>query len=320
MIEQINELKAKNQKDLRNWIEYLLRTNETESPRIISREEYPSMVLLEVYESSGDDPKFQQRVREAVTDLVFSYSHADLEYFHELVILIAELRLVDCYKELVSKARSGEFKGEKVHGMDLHYQLLRVLYSFKNYKEEEFGKDLEILIKENIRDNIYFSISFRANWERKGPENGLRTLFELLDVIDAIPESYVNFTLRNFFRRIDSDRELFFRILKQKWPTLGTKEQCRLIFLLSKTNVYILKPTSEILEGLRESKDVLVVVWNVNENFPPERWLLSLPCDDSSVDMRTALEQAYLSNMLLSSEASSENRILFNKEVRSFHG
>jgi len=307
MTEQINELKIKNQNDLRNWIEDLLRTNRTESPKIFSREEHPSIVLLGVYKASKDF-KFQRRIKEIVTDLVFSCHGSDLEYFHELLILIAELRLVDCYKELISKARSGEFKGKTVHRLDLHYQLLRVLYSFKNYKEQEFGKDLEMIIKENIRRDIYFSISFWANWERTSLENGLRTLFELLDVIDTIPEPYVNFSLKTFFRQIDSD--LFCKVFKERWPTLGIEMQSKLIFLLSKANVYIIKPTQhEFLEGSMK-KDILEIIWHVDERSPLEKRFVSLSCDESPAVMRKALAQSTLGVMKLSCDLSKSNRVL----------
>ena len=311
MIEQIRELEAKNQNGLRNWIEDLLRTNRTESPKIFSREEHPSIVLLGLYKASKD-LTFQRRIREIVTDLFFSYHTLDLEYFHELIILIAELRLVDCYKELISKARSGEFKGETVHGLDLHYQLLRVLYSFKNYREQDFGKDLEMIIKDNIKKDIYFSISFRANWERTSLENGLRALFELLDVIDTIPEPYVNFTLKSFFRKIDSD--LFCKTFKERWPSLGINRQSKLIFLLSKVNVYIIKPTQhEFLEGSMK-KDILGVIWHVDERYPPEKSFVSLSCDESSVVMREALAQSTLGAMKLSCDFSRGNRVLGIKE------
>jgi hypothetical protein len=317
MIEQLNELKAKNQNDFRNWIEDLLRTNKTESPKIFSREEHPSIVLLGLYKA-GRDLKFQRRIREIVTDLFFSYHDSDLEYFHELIILIAELRLVDCYKELISKTRSGEFKGEIVHGLDLHYQLLRVLYSFKNYREQDFGKDLEMIIKDNIKRDIYFSISFRANWERTSLENGVKALFELLDVIDTIPEPFVDFTLKTFFRKIDSD--LFCKTLKERWPGLGIKRQSTLIFLLSRINVCIMKPTQyEFLEGSMK-KDILVVKWHVDERYPPETSLVYLSCDEDSAAMREALAQSHLEAMKLSCDFSRNNRVVGTKGLVRCYG
>lgn len=317
MTEQINELKVKNRIDLQNWIEDLLRTNRTESPSIISREEHPSIVLLGLYKASGDF-KFQRRIREIVTDLFFSRNDSDLEYFHELIILIAELRLLDCYKELISKASSGEFKGKTVHGLDLHYQLLRVLYSFKNYKEQDFGKDLEMIIKQNIKKDIYFSISFRANWERTNFENGLRVLFELLDVIDTIPESYVNFTLKTFFRKIDSD--LFCKTLKERWPSLGIKRQSRLIFLLSRVDIYIIKPEQHaFLEGSMKTNDILAVLWNVDGRYPFDTCLVFLSCDESSSAMKEALTQSTLGAMKLICDFSRSDKVLgIEKYVKVF--
>lgn len=318
MTTQIDKLEAKNQKDLRNWIEELLRTNKTESPKIFSRERHPSIVLLGLYKSSKDF-KFQRRIRETIIDLFFSYHGSDLEYFHELIILIAELRLVDCYKVLISKARSREFEGKAVHGLDLHYQLLRVLYSFKNYKEQEFGKDLEMIIKENIKKDIYFSISFKANWERKNLENGLRALFELLDFIDTIPESYVDFTLTTFFRRIDSN--LFCRVLNEKWSNLGIERQSKLIFLLSRVNVYITKPVQpEFLKGSMKTEDILRITWHVDRRYPPEKCFVFLSCDESYAAMREALVQSALGVMELSCDLSRNDRVLGAEEfVRCYN-
>jgi hypothetical protein len=226
---------------------------------------------------------------------------------------------VDCYKELISKARSGELKGKTVGGLDLHYQLLRVLYSFKNYKDQDFGKDLEMIIKKNIKKDIYFSISFRANWERTSLENGLAVLFELLDVIDTIPEPYVNFTLKTFFRKIDSD--LFCKTFKERWPNLGVEKQSRLIFLLSRVGVYIMKPIQpEFLEGSIRTIDILRIIWNVDERYPVEKRLVPLFCDESSAAMREALLQSTLGAMRLSCDFSRNNRVVGSGEfVRGYN-
>jgi hypothetical protein len=180
MEKKLEYLEGLSREELTIWMKRYLAENRTYPLSISHRDTYRSSILLQFYFISADS-EFRRRFEQAVASQVNSWRpSADSswqeptdspDYFIEILNIAGRIRISDTYSRLLVLAKTGELKKKVAFGIDLHYQLLRVLFGFGM---DTNRNDLELLIERDIEDPRYSALCYRRSWElefRKGIEN-----------------------------------------------------------------------------------------------------------------------------------------------------
>ncbi|KYK35265.1 MAG: hypothetical protein AYK18_13165 [Theionarchaea archaeon DG-70] len=193
--------------ELTNWVRRFLAENRSHPLSIPSKDTYKSTILLQFYFMSTNSD-FRRRFERASLDLVNSWrASADpswqepadsLDYFAELLAIVGRIRISDTYSRLLVLAKSEELKKKVGLGVDLHSQLLRVLFGFGM---DENRQDLEYIIDRDIEDLHYTALCFRRSWELDF-QKGIENLPILLEYYHRDHSIDAEGTLNRFIRRL----------------------------------------------------------------------------------------------------------------------
>ncbi|MGD2251170.1 MAG: hypothetical protein PVF58_22455 [Candidatus Methanofastidiosia archaeon] len=173
-------LESLSDKDLVSWIRKFLAENCSHPLSIQSKNTYKSTILLQFYFMSTNS-SFRRQFEKVIYGLIDSWRVSidsscqepidSPDYFAELLAIAGRIRVNNTYSRLLALAKNGELKKKEGLGVNLHYQLLRVLFGFGM---DDIRQDLEFIIDRDIEDPRYTALCFRRSWElefKKGIEN-----------------------------------------------------------------------------------------------------------------------------------------------------
>jgi hypothetical protein len=198
--------------ELQGWLGRFLETGASEPLFISSKDIYRSQIVYQ-YHRGSDDPEFKKRLKQAIANLLIDWrlDVGSIEQAVELVTLVGRLRVTKAFGRVLAMAKGGMLKGKIGTGVDLHYQILRVLAGF------QLDFDARAIARRDMSDPRYAAICFYAVWQRK--EGGFKEAVDfvprLLERFQIDPTVNIHYTLREYLGSlgIDNFRNLFNLIL-----------------------------------------------------------------------------------------------------------
>lgn len=258
----LNPLKGEK---LKGWIFEFLFYGETLNISIPPKGTSPSLVLIGIYKRASSN--IQKRIEESVRELILEWdvNSGSPEFFNELLVLVAELKLYSVYNTLLeyAKKEGGVLKGKHANGIDLHLVLLRTLFSFPS------NPDIEIIAKRDINHYLYTELAFEKLWQSKdGFSKGINDLRILFKVYEEYQEIDIEFALEGFFIALGPDN--FVELLQDMLHSVSIRYQktflsiCKDVGIIM-SNLLIKKGwESEEVIRLKEEGQVLVnISWGV---------------------------------------------------------
>lgn len=212
--EELTYLEKLSEQKLTDWVKGVLAENHFEPLHLSGKNTYNSTLLLQYYFLSSNND-FKKRFEKTILKLVNSWREStdSLDYLAEILAIAARIRIDDTYSRLLVLAKKGSLKGRTGLGVDLHCQILRVLFGFG--MDENRG-DLELIIDRDIEDPRYAPLCFRRSWElefRRGIDN-LPRLLKLYHEDNSID---IEGALERFLGKLGRDgfKKAFLNILQK---------------------------------------------------------------------------------------------------------
>lgn len=234
---------------LKEWIYDFLFYCETLNISIPPKGTSPSLVFVGIYKRASRGLK--KRIEESIRELIVEWDvdSGSTEFFFELLVLVAELRLISVYNVLLeyAKKEGGLLKGKKAYGIDLHLVLLRTLVSFPT------DADIEMIAKRDINHHFYTELAFEKLWQSKdGFSKGINNLRILFEVYDEHPEIDIEFALEGFFLALGPGN--FCELLQEMLDSVGLKYQK--MFLITCRDVGVRISNLNIKKGWESEREI----------------------------------------------------------------
>ena len=216
--EELEYLEDLSEQELVEWIRGFLAEDRSEPLYLAGRDTYNSTILLQYYYQSSNSG-FRRRFERSILKLVDSWRECidSLDYFAEILAIAGRIRIDDTYSRLLVLAKNESLKGQMGLGVDLHNQILRVLFGFSMDRNRE---DLEFIINRDIEDTQYAPLCFRRSWELEF-RNGINNLPLLLKSFHKDRSIDVEGALDRFLKKLGKNgfkKEFLNMLLKLSDP------------------------------------------------------------------------------------------------------
>ncbi|UCH96510.1 MAG: hypothetical protein JSV88_06580 [Candidatus Aminicenantes bacterium] len=133
--------------------------------------EYPYEYLYRINEATSNI-RFQERLRHAIKELfrdwnINAIKTETIEYYSNLLNLIAELPVTEMYPDLIEIALSGDYCGVILENEDIDVQtlILEVIVGMQVPGDEKIKDRLMDLVRKYIDDFRYTPLCFRIAWQ-----------------------------------------------------------------------------------------------------------------------------------------------------------
>lgn len=206
------------EQELVEWIRGFLAENRSEPLYLAGRDTYNSTILLQYYYQSSNS-SFRRRFERSILKLADSWRESidPLDYFAEILAVAGRIRIDDTYSRLLVLVKNENLKGQMGLGVDLHGQILRVLFGFSIDRNRE---DLEFIINRDIEDTRYAPLCFRRSWELDF-RNGINNLPLLLRSFHKDKSIDIEGALERFLKKLGKNgfkKEFLNMLLKLSDP------------------------------------------------------------------------------------------------------